>query len=193
MKKIVLTAAIAIAALTSAKAQINSTVNATLVLQELLEFEPQNLFNASALPSQAGLAIFNDFGDYNSGVDLSEVPNNESPAPSVGAFEFRVRASNGYKVTARAASANFNGSLGGDNDMPCSVLKISSATPAWTVNSATATVNTINALSTSPAVFVAHANGHDWQNFGADINANPGYGYNGGTYNMNIVFTATLD
>lgn len=188
MKKIVLSAAFAMAASLGAQAQTvdgGNNINVTLNLQNIITLTPN---------SQGGVATFNSLNDYSNGQSLSENPL-VAPGGGLGEFEFTIGASREYKVEVNAGAATFTPSGGGEAGMPCSVLRMRLRT--WPTGSSPVAAYTAGpngaALTTSATTFLTHPTGHNLQDFSLDLFANPGYGWDGGTYSLPVVFTASLD
>jgi hypothetical protein len=145
-----------------------------------------------------GTAQFRSVHDFKEGQQVSE--DGVILAGSRGLFDFKVSSNRNYNVTVQPQSQYFTGSGGSgataaSSNMPVSVLSwklahnetggsgapgATSWTPfGWGANGATV----------SP-VINGGLRGYE-KEFSLDMKANPGFNYNGGNYDVNILVTAT--
>ena len=197
MKKLILAAA-AFTSFATANAQSDvSNIGVNLNLVEIIELLPNNL--PFGIPAQSATGTINEFSEYSNGIWLSETGLTviNPPITGPGEFEFTVGASNGYKVEVKTSGANFSGP---DADMStgCIGLQMDGTYPTGAVvtshmGSVGSTSNRTGGLSATNKTIMTHPTGHAPAAFGFDLNARPGYGFNGGSYSTTVVVTATLD
>lgn len=192
MKKIVLTAAVAIAAF-AAKAQTTavSTLNTSAILNEVIVLTPssQNGAPGTNLPFVGFISnTFNTIAEYDNGLDLVENPQ-VLPGPGAGEFEFTIASSVGYNVVA-TSPVNFTWSGGGSQTYPmaASALKL---TVVGAPSGATSVLPANTALNSAGTTLFAHPMGHTTANWGMNVHLTPGYGHQGGTYTLPVTITAT--
>ena len=97
---------------------------------------------------------------------------------NTNASSFSVSSNRPWAVTVAAAAANFSGPASPAPVMPASALN-------WRLNGG----STFAGLSTTAASLTSGARGTS--TFSVDYKANPGFGYDAGTYTMAVVYTAT--
>lgn len=183
MKKIVLTAAVAVLAF-GAKAQTTatSTLATSAILIEVIELTPAIQF------ANPGFNTFNTIAEYDNGLDLLEFPAvAPGPAPA-GEFEFTLASSVGYTVVATSPE-----------DFSCSCnpqtypLKASSMefTVVTAPGGATDIANNAPLVWDAGTTLFNHPMGHTYTNWAMDVFLNPGYGHQGGVYTLPVTITAT--
>jgi len=187
MKKIVLTAAVAIVAL-AAKAQTTavSTLNTSATLVETIVLTPNS---QSGNPGGFINNTFNTIAEYDNGLDLLENPNvAPGPGPS-GEFEFTIASSVGYNVVATSpANFTWNGGPTQTYPMAASALKL---TVVGAPSGATSVLPANTALNNAGTTLFAHPMGHTTANWGLNVHLTPGYGHQGGIYTLPVTITAT--
>ena len=137
--------------------------------------------NAQATASQAvTLTLVNSISitlsAATSSFSFANTADFEAGLTNTSAATATVKSNRPWSVTVKAATANFTGSV--VTPMPASVLGVRLTGPAAFVP-----------LSTTAAAFTSGAKGSN--TFTVDYNANPGFIYDAGTYNMSVVYTAT--
>ncbi len=191
MKKIVLTAAVAIAAF-AAKAQTTavSTLNTSAILNEVIVLTPTSQNGAPGNNTFFGFIsnTFNTIAEYDNGLDLVENPQ-VAPGPGAGEFEFTIASSVGYNVVA-TSPVNFTWSGGGSQTYPmaASALKL---TVVGAPSGATSVLPANTALNSAGTTLFAHPMGHTTANWGMNVHLTSGYGHQGGTYTLPVTITAT--
>lgn len=156
---------------------IHTTINLANVLEMQLKTYDGDLTDA---PMSAS---FNNEDDYEAGVILTQ-PEGTNYMP------FWVASNRDYNVSVKAAAANFtySGSATDDNVMPCSILSWSSNAG----NTGGTAPSGWHVLTTSNATVLTEGEeGDDSHGFTMQLLANPGFDYTGGTYQLNVVVTAT--
>lgn len=161
MKKITFLAAVLMGTVVFAHAQSSSTVSQTVTLTL------QNGINLSVTSATGTSFTFANTTAYQNGIS------------NVNASSFQVASNRPWAVTVAAASANFSGPASPAPTMPASVLGVR-------LNGG----STYSSLSTTAASLTSGGRGGN-NTFSVDYDANPGFSYDAGTYNLSVVYTAT--
>jgi hypothetical protein len=93
------------------------------------------------------------------------------------AASIRVRSNRAYNVTVKTATANFSSSS--TTTMPVSVLGVKEANQASYVSLSSSDQNLLTSQSRGS------------NTFNLSYRANPGFNYDGGTYTVSVIYTAT--
>ncbi|HEX8333561.1 MAG TPA: hypothetical protein VF622_13120 [Segetibacter sp.] len=108
---------------------------------------------------------------------FSTADNYTNGVTADNAATLQVRSNKAYNVSVKAAAANFTGPAG--NTMPASVLQVKES----------AQTTYVALSSTDQGLLSNQARGTN--SFGVSYKATPGFAYDGGTYTLNVVYTAT--
>ena len=148
-----------------------STIYVQLCLDNLISLSPGKDW---------GYTHFKTKDDYNHGKYVKDISEGDD-------FDFTVFSNKKYDVTVKGASANFSSSS--STPMPISVLK-------WKVNT-NLTGGTAaggwNTMSTVPATAIDDAPAGANKKFSLGLFADPGWSYEGGSYNAAVLVTATQE
>ena len=126
----------------------------------------QNAIDISITSATGTNFTFDDVSKYQSGLTNSS------------ASSFQVKSNRPWAVTVKAAAASFSGPAAPATQMPSTVLGVK-------LNGGSA----FGSLTTTAAALTSGTRGSS--TFSIDYNANPGYSYDAGTYNLSVVYTAT--
>lgn len=97
---------------------------------------------------------------------------------ALNASSFQVRSNRGWNLSVKASAATFAGPTG--NSMPSSILHVrKNGTPSY-----------LNLSTVDQNIVTGGAQGAN-NIINIDYNANPGFSYDGGTYSLVVVYTAT--
>ena len=152
---------------TSADAQtVAVDAQATSSASQNVSLTLQNAINISITSATGTNFTFDDVTKYQSGLT------------NTSASAFLVKSNRPWAVTVKAAAATFSGPAAPATQMPSSVLGVR-------LNGGSA----FGSLSTTAAALTSGTRGSS--TFSIDYNANPGYSYDAGTYNLSVVYTAT--
>lgn len=161
MKKVTLIATIILAGFFTSEAQ-NSTATATQTVTLILK----NAISIDLTSATGTNFSFNNTNDYQNG------------ETNTNASTFTVKSNRPWAVSVNTASANFSGPASPSAIMPSSVLGVRVAGGS-----------NFSPLSTTASALTSGGRGNS--SFSIDYNANPGYGYDAGTYTISVVYTAT--
>jgi hypothetical protein len=139
-----------------------SSANASQTVSLNLE----NAINISITSASGTNFTFSATGDYQNGLT------------NANASTLQVKSNRPWAVTVASATANFSGPAAPSPVMPASVLGVR-------LNGG----STFKALATTAGSLTSGTRGVN--NFNVDYNANPGFSYDAGTYNISVVYTAT--
>lgn len=194
MKKLLLSAAFAIAALAgyaqSGSAPISdpnsnsdrhrgasdcATVLVSLCLENVIEICP---------PIDVMVAKFDDKDDYNCGEELTDFFGHHTS-------NFTVTSNRNFNVTIKSSSPNFLyiGPGGGNTTMPCSILKYNLASNG--TGGTNATPFTWNPLTVATAPLINNGVHGLFKPFSLKFKADPGWDFAAGSYNLGVILTAT--
>ena len=180
MKKIIIIAAAFIGFTTAAKAQnASATAQQTVQLQLSNALEISFTANNSATGNTVALP-FTTANDYANGVQSA-------------AQQLKVRSNKNFNVTVKANAATFSVTNNGNtatSNMPASVLEVK-VTANGTGGAVAGNFNNFTGLSTAAANLITNGTYGGNQTFSVMYHAAPGFAYPAGTYNMDVVYTAT--
>lgn len=159
--KYLLTIFVFFAAIKGIRAQSYTTVSGTIDISACMSLTITNL---------TGVVSFNDASDYTSGITITN------------AATIAVKSNVSWLISISTQSANFQAMSGGaSTNMPASVLQIrrNGTTSYLTMSTSSQTLKTGNKGDASVS----------GNTFNTDVNLNPGFGYNAGSYNIGVLFT----
>ncbi|HVI46114.1 MAG TPA: hypothetical protein VM802_14660 [Chitinophaga sp.] len=187
MKKLLLSAAVALAAVSGYAQTSTSPTNAaalpsdrsnvavSMCLSNIIELNPPR--------DQMG-AIFNKSSDYNNGEELKDPTGNPSS-------DFTVSSNRNFNITINAAAPNFSytGSGTGNNVMPCTVLSYNLASN--NTGGTDGTSSPWTPLTIAPAPLINNGTYGAAKTFAVKLKAEPGWNFTGGSYAVGVILTAT--
>ena len=180
MKKIIVIAAALIGLTSAAKAQSASgSAQQTVQLSLSNALEITFVANSSATGATVSLP-FTTANDYANGVESA-------------AQQLKVRSNKNFNVTVKANAATFtvtNGATTTASTMPASVLDVKVSTNG-TGGAIAGTFAGYTDLSTTATNMITNGTYGGNQTFSVMYKAAPGFAYAAGTYNMDVVYTAT--
>ena len=183
MKKIFTIAATILGFATVANAQSNAsgaaTQNVQLALTNALEISFTS--NNSATGSTVSLP-FTTSDDYANGVESA-------------AQQLKIRSNKAFGVTVKTSAANFNVTNNGSTSastMPASVLGlvVTNNNTGGTLGTGFST-STYNSLGSTATNLIDNGTNGNNQNFTVKYKATPGFAYPAGTYDVDVIYTAT--
>lgn len=113
---------------------------------------------------------FQTVNDYDNGITLNDICN------------VKIKATAAWTLTVQASAANFT-HTGNGSTVPAAILKLK-----------TSSLGSFQTISTTPVSLASGTKGtntHSGNFFSLSYQANPGYNYNGATYNINLIYTLT--
>ncbi|MGN6477687.1 MAG: hypothetical protein ACTHKV_10715 [Flavipsychrobacter sp.] len=159
--KYLLTIFVFFVAVKGIRAQSYTTVSGTIDISACMSLTITNL---------TGVVSFNDASDYTSGITITN------------AATIAVKSNVSWLISISTQSANFQAMSGGaSTNMPASVLQIrrNGTTSYLTMSTSSQTLKTGNKGDASVS----------GNTFNTDVNLNPGFSYNAGSYNIGVLFT----
>ena len=145
---------------------IAANAQSTSTASQTVTLNLQNAINISISSATGTNFSFSDVTDY------------QNSLTNASASTLQVKSNRPWAVTVKAAAANFSGPALRGTQMPSTVLGVR-------LNGG----STFSALSTTAAALTSGSRGSS--SFSIDYNANPGFNYDAGTYNLSVVYTAT--
>ena len=180
MKKIIIIAAAFIGFTSAANAQ-NATGTAQQTVQLALSNALEITFTGSNSATGTTVSLpFTTANDYANGVQSA-------------AQQLKVRSNKNFNVTVKANAATFtvtNAGVTTASTMPASVLEVKVSTNG-TGGAIAGAYSNYTDLSTTAANMITNGTYGGNQTFSVMYNAAPGFAYPAGTYNMDVVYTAT--
>ena len=181
MKKIIILTAGILGITVAAQAQSNASGNAQQSVQLGLSNALEITFTGSNSATGTTVSLpFTTANDYANGVQSS-------------AQQLKVRSNKNFNVAVKANAANFTVTNNGNtttSTMPASVLEVK-VSANGTGGSIASAYNNFTDLTTSPANIITNGTSGGNQTFSVMYKAAPGFAYPAGTYNMDVVYTAT--
>lgn len=182
MKKLIAVAFFAVAGY-AANAQANSSASGTQIVEAELSNVIEVTFTGNGLVNGPSLNM--EFGNVN------DFANGVESAPQ----ELRVRSNKGFQVAVKSNAANFSytGNVTPAPVMPVSdvlLMKVGNNLTGGTVNApfSSSTYYTIRDFNQT---FLVDCESGDNRTFQVYYKATPGFAYPGGTYSVDVVYTAT--
>ena len=181
MKKIIIIAAAFIGLASAAKAQTNASGSAQQTVQLALSNALEITFTSNSSATGATVSLpFTTANDYANGVESS-------------AQQLKVRSNKNFNVSVKANAATFTVTNSGNtttSTMPASVLDVK-VSANGTGGAIAGTYANYTDLSTTATNMITNGTYGGNQTFSVMYKAQPGFAYAAGTYNMDVVYTAT--
>ena len=143
-----------------------ANAQSTSTASQTVTLNLQNAINISISSATGTSFLFDEVTEYQNGLT------------NTNASTLQVKSNRPWAVTVKAAAATFSGPVLPATQMPSTVLGVR-------LNGG----STFSSLSTTTASLTSGTRGSS--QFSIDYNANPGFSYDAGTYNLSVVYTAT--
>ena len=143
-----------------------ANAQSTSTASQTVTLNLQNAINISISSATGTSFLFDEVTEYQNGLT------------NTNASTLQVKSNRPWAVTVKAAAATFSGPALPATQMPSTVLGVR-------LNGG----STFSSLSTTTAALTSGSRGSS--QFSIDYNANPGFNYDAGTYNLSVVYTAT--